>query len=362
MSVPPTGGARGDERVTRPRPWGPARAATIEDVARQAEVSVATVSRALRGLANVAPATRARVEAAATALSYRPDPNASRLAAGRAHAVGVAMPMLGGWYFSQVLAGIEAALAPAGFDLLVYAAAGPEDRRRFLSDALPVRRRVDGLVLVDIHLPAEDVARWAESGVRLVTIGLRCEPFPSVTIDNRAAAAAAVRHLLDLGHRDVALIDALEADRFHFTVPNDRRAGFEDALAERGLVARAEHVMPSPFTVDGGRTAMDALLACRVRPTAVFAASDEMAIGALHSLHLHGLHAPGDVSIAGFDDHDLAEAVGLTTVRQPVVDMGGRAAALLLAELKAGHPDGDPVVFPTELVVRRTTGPPRQPG
>ena len=344
--------------TTPPPRQRPERPATIEDVAREAEVSLATVSRALRGLANVAPATRARVEAAATALRYRPDPNASRLAAGRAHAVGVAMPLLGGWYFSQVLAGIEAALAPAGFDLLVYAAAGPEDRRRFLSDALPVRRRVDGLVLVDIHLPDADVARWAESGVHLATIGLRCDPFPSVTIDNRAAAAGAVRHLLDLGHREVALIDALEEDRFHFTVPNERRAGFDDALAERGLVARPEHLVSGRFTVDSGRSAMDDLLAGRVRPTAVFAASDEMAIGALDSLRRHGLRAPEDVSVVGFDDHDLAEAVGLTTVRQPVVDMGGRAAALLLAELSEGRPDGGSVVFPTELVVRASTGPP----
>lgn len=340
------------------RPGRPPRPTTIEDVARQAGVSVATVSRALRGLANVAPDTRARVEAAATALRYRPDPNASRLAAGRAHAIGVAMPLLGGWYFSQVLAGIEAALAPAGFDLLVYAAAGPEDRRRFLGDALPVRRRVDGLVLVDIHLPSTDIARWAESGVRLVTIGLRCEPFPSVTIDNRTAAAAAVRHLLALGHRRIALIDALEEDRFHFTVPSQRRAGFEDALAERGIAASPEHLVSGQFTVDSGRSAMDELLDGRERPTAVFAASDEMAIGALDSLRRHGLRAPEDMSVVGFDDHDLAEAVGLTTVRQPVVEMGERAAALLLAELASGQPEGDSTVFPTEVVVRSSSGPP----
>lgn len=341
----------------RPRPVG-ARRATIEDVAQAAGVSVATVSRALRGLPNVASATRAKVEEAATRLKYRPDPNASRLATGQGHAIGVALPNIGGWYFSQVLAGVEAVLAPAGFDLLVYAAAEPGDRRRFLSDALPSRQRVDGLVLVDLALPGDEVAHWAESGVRVVTIGQRTEPFPSVTVDNRAASAAAVGHLLDLGHRDVALIDAVEDDRFHFTVPGLRRAGFHDALEARGLTVRPDHVAAGLFTVESGRSAMDALLATAVVPTAVFAASDEMAIGAMHSARQHGLSVPGDLSVVGFDDHDLAAAVGLTTVRQPVVDIGGRAAALLLEEMAAGEPEGDHVVMPTELIVRTSTGRP----
>lgn len=332
---------------------------TIEDVARVAGVSVATVSRALRGLANVAPATRARVEVAAAELRYRPDPNASRLAAGRSNAIGVAMPMLGSWYFSQALAGIEAALAPAGFDLLVYAAARPEDRRRFLSDALPVHRRVDGLVLVDIHLPPDDVGRWADSGIFVATLGLRIDPFPSVTVENRTGAAAAVRHLLDLGHREIALIDALEEDRFHFTVPSLRRHGFEDALSERGLTARPEHVVPAAFSVDSGRAAMDTLLALPTPPTAVFAASDEMALGAMDSAQRHGVTVPDELSIVGFDDHDMAAAVGLTTVRQPVAEMGARVAELLLAELASGSAAGEHVVFPAEVVVRRSTCPPR---
>jgi LacI family repressor for deo operon, udp, cdd, tsx, nupC, and nupG len=348
---------------TSPPPSGPssepraatARSATIEDVAQRAGVSVATVSRALRGLPNVAPGTRTRVEEAAAELRYRPDPNASRLAAGQTRAIGVAMPTIGGWYFSQVLAGVEAILAPAGYDLLVYAAAAPEDRRRFLGDALGVGKRVDGLVLVDIDLPDGDVGSWAASGVCLVTIGQRTEPFPSVTIDDRAGAADAVRHLLDLGHREIAMMSSLDDDRYHFTVPELRRAGFDDALAERGLSVRPEHVVSGLFSVDGARAAMDALLAAPIRPTAVFAASDEMAIGAIDGARRHGFDVPGDISVVGFDDHDLAAAVGLTTVRQPVLDIGGCAASQLLAELAAGAPGGDHVVMDTELVVRSST-------
>ena len=342
-------------RRSRSRAGSTAPRATIEDVARQAGVSVATVSRALRGLPNVAASTRSRVERAAEDLRYRPDPNASRLATGQAHAIGVAVPNIGGWYFSQVLAGVEAVLAPAGFDLLVYAAAEPDDRRRFLGDALPARQRVDGLVLVDLGLPADDVGPWVDSGVCVVTIGQRTDPFPSVTVDNRSAAATAVRHLLNLGHREVALIDAGDEKRFHFAVPGLRQAGFHDALAERGLSVRPEHVETGLFTVESGRAAMDALLATSVPPTAVFAASDEMAIGAMDSARQHGLTVPHDVSIVGFDDHDMAAAWGLTTIRQPVVDIGGRGAALLLAELAAGAPTGDHAVMPTQLMVRRST-------
>jgi LacI family transcriptional regulator, repressor for deo operon, udp, cdd, tsx, nupC, and nupG len=333
-----------------------ARGATIEDVAASAGVSMATVSRALRGLSNVAPDTRARVEAAAAALQYRPDPNAARLAAGNSRAIGVAVPFLGAWYFSQVLAGTEAVLAPAGYDLLVYAAAEPGDRRRFLSDALPVRKRVDGLVLVDIHLPPDDADAWAASGVCVVTIGQRTESFPSVLIDNRTAAATAVRHLVELGHREIALIDSAD-DRFHFTVPELRRQGCQDALHEAGLSLRPEHVAHGRFTVDSGREAMEALLDAPVRPTAVFACSDEMAIGALQAARTRGLQVPGDVSVVGFDDHDLSSAIGLTTIRQPVADIGAQAASLLLAELAAGEPTRDHAVMPTDLVVRGSTGP-----
>jgi len=330
-------------------------AATIEDVAQRADVSVATVSRALRGLPNVAPSTRARVEAAAAELRYRPDPNASRLAAGRTNAIGVALPILGGWYFAQILAGVEAVLAAAGYDLLVYGAAGPEDRRRFLSDVVSAHKRVDGLLLVDIHLPEEGAAAWASSGVCLVTIGTTIEGFPSVTIDDRSGAAAAVRHLLDLGHRAIALIDGLGPDPFHFTVPQLRQDGYRDALAERRVTPRGEHIVPGLFTVDGGRAAMDRLLDLADPPTAVFAASDEMAIGAMQSVRARGLSVPDDVSIVGFDDHDLAAAVGLTTIRQPVVAIGGRAATLLLAALGSGSPSDEQVTFPTELIVREST-------
>jgi LacI family transcriptional regulator, repressor for deo operon, udp, cdd, tsx, nupC, and nupG len=337
--------------------------ATVQDVAARAGVSVATVSRALRGLPNVAPATRSRVLAAAAELRYRPDPNASRLAAGRSHAIGIAMPFVGQWYFAQVLAGVEAVLAGAGYDLLVYAAATPEGGRRFLADALPVRKRVDGLILVDLPLLQEEVGPWADSGVRLVSVGQRSDPFPSVGIDDEAAAHLAVSHLLDLGHRDVALIGAAPpgAHDFGLTVPAARQGGYERALEERGIPVRSELLAPAAFDVGLAATAMDQLLRGPVRPTAVFATSDEMAMGAIGMARSLGLDVPADVSVVGFDDHDLAAAGGLTTVRQSPVDIGSWAAELLLDELRTGVVEPRHVLAPVELMVRQTTAPPRTP-
>jgi LacI family transcriptional regulator, repressor for deo operon, udp, cdd, tsx, nupC, and nupG len=334
--------------------------ATVHDVAVRAGVSVATVSRALRGLPNVAPATRARVLEAAAELRYRPDPNASRLAAGRSHAIGIAMPFVGQWYFAQVLAGVEAVLAGAGYDLLVYTAATPKGGRRFLADALPVRKRVDGLILVDLPLLREEVGAWADSGVRLVAVGQRTGPYPWVGIDDEAAAHLAVSHLLDLGHRHVGLIGAAPpgGEDFGLTVPAARQAGYERALTERGIPVRPELTRPAAFDVGLAAAAMEQLLRGPVRPTAVFATSDEMALGAIGTARSLELDVPGDVSVVGFDDHDLAAAVGLTTIRQSPVDIGSWAAELLLDELRTGVVEPRHVVAPVELVVRSTTAPP----
>jgi DNA-binding LacI/PurR family transcriptional regulator len=331
-----------------------ARSVTIEDVAARAGVSLATVSRALRGLPNVAPSTRARVLEVAEELKYRPDPHASRLAAGRTRTVGIAVPLPGEWYFSQVVAGAHAVLSSAGYDLLVYGAESVDDRRRFVADATSVQQRVDGLILVDMPAPAAEVEAWAEQGARLVTVGQRTEHFPSVTIDNPKAASVAVHHLLDLGHQRIGLISGGEDAPLYFTVPNERHAAYEAALRGRKIEARDEWCADGNFSMEGGREAMSALLAATEIPTAVFAISDEMAMGAISSARDHGLLVPDHLSVIGFDDHDLAAAFALTTVRQPVVEMGERAARMLLDSLEDDRPPQH-YVAPTSLVVRSTT-------
>lgn len=328
---------------------------TIEDVAARAGVSVATVSRALRGLPNVAPTTRDKVRAVALQLGYRADPNASRLGARRTRTVGVGVPLLGSWYFSQVVAGAEAVLSAEGYDVLLLAIGSAEARRRMVSGAGPLHRRVDGLLLVDLRLEPDEVDTFQRTGATIVTCGDSYPGVPSVAIDDHRAAALAVNHLLNLGHRDIALIGDLPGEALEFTVPGLRRAGYRQALDDAGVPVRLDYDVAGNFSVDGGHEAMVRLLATPRPPTAVFAMSDEMAMGAIRAVRDHGLAVPGDVSIVGFDDHEVSDAVGLTTVRQPVTQIGAFAARAMLHRLDDEPADPVHLVVDTALVVRGTT-------
>lgn len=333
----------------------PGRAATIEDVAAKAGVSVATVSRAIRGLPNVAAATKAKVDAAAKSLQYRPDPNASRLAAGKTFTIGMAVPLLGQWYFSQVVAGAHVVLADAGYDLMLMGVGSVDARRRFVNEWALMQKRVDGLILVDLRLDPAEAAGLADVGSIVATVGDRHKAFSSVNLDNREAAAMATNHLIDLGHRRIALIGAqTTAVSIEFSVPQERRNGYRAALAAAGLEHDPHLEAHGDFTIESGETAMRRLLALPEPPTAVFAMSDEMAMGALHVIRQAGLRVPEDISVIGFDDHDLAFFAGLTTVRQNVRRHGERAAHFVIDAL--GESTGPQhAVEDVELVVRHTT-------
>lgn len=330
------------------------REVTIEDVARQAGVSVATVSRALRNLPNVAPSTKLRVQQAARALEYVANPTAARLAVGKTSTVAVAVPVLDQWYFSKVVAGIEAVLSSQGLDLLLYAVGTEADRHRFFQGRGAWWRRGDGLVLVDVAFDRVEASRLAANGPTIVTIGSRNAEFSSVTIDDRDAAREAVGHLIARGHERVGLIWGEPHAGLDFPVPRRRREGYLQALGDAGLPPDPAMEALGGFSVDGGREAMAQLLGLPQPPTAVFAMSDEMAFGALDEIRRRGLRVPHDVAIVGFDDHDLAPLFGLTTVRQQVDEIGASAARLLLASLNGTEPVTH-AVAPTHLVVRRTT-------
>jgi LacI family repressor for deo operon, udp, cdd, tsx, nupC, and nupG len=332
--------------------------ATIEDVAAAAGVSVATVSRALRGLPNVASATRERVASIAEQMSYRADPAASRLATGRSRSIAVAVPLLNGWYFSQVVAGAEAICATTGYDMIVVGVSTGAARRSIVDEAASIHRRVDGVIFVDIHLPVDDVDGLADKGLRVVTIGESTHRFPSVGIDDVAVGDLATTHLLALGHRRIGLIDDQPTDPHGFVVPSLRRTGHHRALARAGIEPDPRLQAPGSFSLLGGRAATHVLLALPDPPTAVFSMSDEMAFGAMLALRDVGRSTPADLSIVGVDDHDLSIVVGLTTVRQSVSDHGSRAARLLIDQLEGldvpiARCDGD-----IELIERETCSKP----
>ncbi len=326
---------------------------TIKDIARVTGVSVATVSRALRDLPYVAPETRSRVVEAAAELQYEAHPQASRLVSGRTWTVGVVAPQFGTWFPFRALGGINSVFAKAGYDVLISMMSAPGDRRRFLEDARSFCRRIDGIVLIDTFVGIEGDSADAYFDRPAVAMGEVLEGASSITVDNRLASRRAVEHLIELGHGRIGLVTGPPLPDLPTPVPEQRRLGYEDALEAAGLPVDPEIVVSGEWTAAGGTAALAALLDCSDRPTAVFCMSDEMAFGVLRAAARRGLAVPDDLSVVGFDDHDLAGALGLTTMRQAVDEMGVRAAETVL-----GLIDGDPVTdltWDVPLMVRETT-------
>jgi DNA-binding LacI/PurR family transcriptional regulator len=244
-------------------------------------------------------------------------------------------------------------LAPAGYDLLPFALSGPDARERFLS-RLPFRKRVDGMIVVDVPMSDDELDAVAATNVPVVTVGLRTERFPSLTVDNAQGARMATEHLIGLGHRRIGLLGSHGPVSLPFTIPPQRRLGYARALQARGIEVRDELVVEGPISLAGGAWGMQLLLSLDERPTAVLAMSDEAAIGAMQVAQDLGMRIPEQLSIVGFDDHDIAEYIGLTTVRQDVERHGRLAAGWLLEALTgSGRPHHQ--VLPARLVVRRTT-------
>ena len=331
---------------------------TIRDVAEAAGVSTATVSRALRGLPNVDETTRAKVKAVALSMDYVISPSASRLASGRTGSIGVVTPRVAGWYFSTVLSGVEAVLQQAGMDLLLMCVgdeASPVSRNLV---APRLNRRVDGVIT--IALAPQDAQLQSVLSLHLPTslIGAAIAGVSTAGIDDVAAARTATQHLMNLGHRRIAVITGAPPGEL-FTAPHARYRGFTDLMREAGLTVDPALETRGYFTIAGGESAMTKLLAQGERPTAVFAMSDEMAFGAMRSLRNHGLHPGRDVSVIGIDGHDMSELLDLTTVAQPVQELGGIAAEALMRQIRSD--DGQVpthVQVPTQLIVRGSTAPP----
>ncbi len=343
---------------TPTNPPGPPTGRTrIEDVAAAANVSVATVSRALRNLPNVAESTRAHVVTVAERMNYRADPSASRLAAGRGSTITVMVPHLTSWYFSTVIAGAEAVCAEAGFECLVIGVGSIAGCNRLLDEPGHLERRTDGVVLVNVPASVSQAESLRERGVALATVGTRTPGHPSVTIDDVRTGRIAVEHLVALGHERIGLISGQSNDPMNFAVPQQRRTGFVAALGDAGLEFDATLVQSGNFGIDGGQEAMETLLDHPEPPTAVFAMSDEMAFGALMELDRRSMRAGVDVSVIGVDDHDVSRVLGLTTIRQRVAGQGAAAARALLARIVDRNAPAVDVDSPLELVVRTTTGP-----
>jgi LacI family transcriptional regulator, repressor for deo operon, udp, cdd, tsx, nupC, and nupG len=331
---------------------------TIRDVAAAAGVSTATVSRALRGLPNVDGETRERVKRIASSLDYVISPSASRLASGRTGSIAVITPYIARWFFSEVIAGAESVMQQAGMDLLLMNVGDYQDGGSRIPPTLRIRRRVDGILIVALPPQDPDLESIVNLGMPTAMIGGITPGIDCVVIDDVAAARKATEYLISLGHSRIALISG-KSGAARFTAGSQRERGYRAVMAEHSLVEDPMLEVSGHFTIEGGESGMDALLNQLNPPTAVFAMSDEMAFGAIRSLRTHGLEPGRDVSIVGIDDHPMSSYLGLTTIAQPVADLGKKAGERLLVQLAGSDSLGgnDRVTqLPTELMVRSSTG------
>ncbi len=326
------------------------RKPTIGDVARLAGVSPMTVSRVINDSERVRPETRAKVAAVIARTGYAPDPAARILARAGAGRIGLLYANPSNAYLAEVLAGALSGARAAGL-LLMIEPSQPGDP---VAEALAVSRLGAGgaqglIVPPPLGESAATMAAIAQAGLRAVVLAgpSHSADVVSLRVDDRAAAREMIRHLTDLGHRRIGFIEG-HGDQ---SASAERRIGAEEGLA--GIPGAALSIVGGDFTYRSGLEAARRLLAQSPRPTAIFASNDDMASGALAAVHGAGLDAPGDISVAGFDDTYIAANSWptLTTIRQPAAEMAHEAA------IRLARPGEPPLPVPHRLIVRESTGP-----
>ncbi|MDR2974307.1 MAG: LacI family transcriptional regulator [Propionibacteriaceae bacterium] len=330
----------------------------LEDVAASLGLSASTVSRALRDLPNVSPKTRERVKQAAKDMGYVHSMAAVGLVTGRTMAISVVVPSVAGWFYSQVLEGVDSVLREAHYDMVLFNLGCQDaDRSRVFRRSL-LRHRGDAVLALCLDFSVEEREELRSTGLPTIVVGTPVRGVRRVGIDEEQAGRQATQHLLDLGHRDILhLTGGAEADRgLNPSVPQGRLRGYREALSQAGVDYDPSRVVPGWFSVATAGEQMDALIESGAPlPTAIFAASDEMAIGAVLSLQHHGLRVSDDVSVIGIDDHYLAAPFGLTTLAQHPYEQGAIGAQIVLDELSGKAARRKSVIVPVTLCDRGST-------
>jgi LacI family transcriptional regulator len=310
---------------------------TISDIARLAGVSKATISRVLNGKPDVDPETRERVLRLVDEFGFVPSIAASGLAGGRSRLLGVLIPSLIWPLMPEVMRGIGEVVENTAYELVLYTMSPTQDRSAVI-DRILAAKLTSGLLAVFPGQSTDHLNWLQDQGFPIVMIDDQGAPTraPWVGTDNREGAYAAVRHLLSLGHRRIAHIQAPST----FQVSKDRAAGYRDALAEAGLALEPSFLVEGDFRPSSGRVGAEKLLSLPNRPTAIFAANDEMAYGVLAAAETLGLRVPDDLAVVGFDDIASSAHIRppLTTVRQPFYEMGQAATRMLLSQVEAPRP------------------------
>lgn len=330
------------------------RRPTINDIARRVGLSKASVSRALNGKQDVDPETRLRVLAVAQEVGYVPSASARALSNGRSNCLGLLVPSLTWPWILEVLRGVAEEIERSGYSLILYTtASGADAERAFMSQVVPAGA-VDGLALVIPPGMLEQVGRLARGGLPVVVIDDRGHhpEFPAVATTNIEGGRTATQHLIERGRRRIAMLNG----PLDYGCNQERLDGYRAALEAARIGFDARRVANGDFAESGGTTAMASLLAADPDLDAVFVANDLMAFGAMRALRDAGRTVPDDVAVVGFDDLPASALTHppLTTVRQPLYEMGRTAATMVMSAVR-GEAIPSRVEVPTSLVVRGTS-------
>jgi len=331
---------------------------SLDNVAAYAQVSTASVSRVLNGIATVSADVRSKVEQACEALGYVPNGAARALAASRTMTIGAVVPTIENVGFATAVSALQSSLKSAGYTLLL-ASSNYEPSAEFNEVRLLLSRGIDGLMLVGGDHDPRLLPLIAQHGVPFVETWSLTPGRPCVGVDNIAAAYALADHLVGLGHTQIGLIAGV-------TDGNDRadarKRGVLKCLAEHGLQLDASWFTERPYRVADGRTAMRSLIGAPKRPTAVICGNDQLALGALIEAQAQGLSVPRDISIAGFNDLEFAAHTNppLTTVKIPAEDIGAEAAKLLLRSIDEKTVPAS-IELPYTIMQRGSTASPQAP-
>ena len=327
----------------------------IVEIAGRAGVSPATVSRALRGMHHVNEETRSKIVAAAVELNYplRSDLIPRELVQ-RTNRIGVIAPYISRWYFAEAINGIEQSLREAGMDLLLYNFSQVDARQRIFQHK-QLRGKVDALIVISMPPTDEEFTSLLSLGIPITTIGFVHEGCTSVAIDDVVGGKVATQHLTGLGHRKIAILSGQRETAYNFDVSDNRTKGYIEALNEVGVEWDPDLEIRGDFNIYTAEIAMNSFLSRKKLPTAIFCHSDEMAFGAMKAIRSKGMRVPEDISVIGFDGHQIAQYVGLTTVSQPPQFEGQVAAASAIAEVADPTLEPKHIVVPLSLVVRETT-------
>ncbi|MCQ3976758.1 MAG: LacI family transcriptional regulator [Anaerolineae bacterium] len=329
---------------------------TIHDVARRAGVGIGTVSSVINNSRPVNEATRQKVLAAVAELDFVPNPSGRRLSMGKTHTIGLAIPFFTTASQIERLRGVMSVIASSDYDINLFAIETVAQRNKVLQ-TVPRRGRVDGMLLFSLNPTDDDVRRISQENIPTVLVETAHPNLSYVYLDDVSGAQIAVQHLIELGHRKIAYISDYLDDPFGIFSRN-RYAGYCRAHEAVGLPVRPEYHQQNEHSRENGRRMALEILNLPDPPTAIFAYSDELALGVLEAARELNLNVPKNLSVIGYDDIELAHYAGLTTIRQHLFESGVQGVEVLLDAIDNPETSLAQLQLPTELILRQTTAPP----